>query len=108
MSKQFKDYLGAVEFSLDKLIYEIGVREYKSGVFKGTWTCPLCGVCGISANAITTPKAAIELGKFLAAKHHDQYHAFPPVEKGLASKLVDQAPSSTADAFESRRPITER
>lgn len=92
MAKISKEYLGAIEFSFDNLVYDIGLRELKSGAFLGTWACPACSICGISGNPASRKEAAIELGKFNAAKHHDKCHA---------SDARSQSNSAAATANES-------
>jgi hypothetical protein len=106
LADEFKEYLGAIEFTLDEVTYDIGLRELESGCFQGTWTCHLCDICGTSANPTDTKEAAIEMGKFHASKHHDEHHGVRSDESQSVPNCRDRTASKSrkAKSLQTSRP----
>jgi hypothetical protein len=66
----YKEYLGYVEFRLDDVIYELGLRELPTRELQGTWSCQLCSGTGSSSDATLDRELALEFAKIEARKHH--------------------------------------
>ena len=74
MSDEFKDYLGAIEFEVDGVQYEIGLRQEHLRCLRGLWTCMRCGTKDATTELKSTEGEAIELAKVELKRHHDQVH----------------------------------
>jgi hypothetical protein len=76
MMASFKEYLGTIEFPVDDVLYEVGLRE-EAERLRGLWTCTCCRYTHATADLRPTSSEAIELAKLELLKHHEDSHRVP-------------------------------